>query len=233
MFDEAYMVAIGDDYEKMAELTAPRVEHFLGIKPRVLLQEDCKAGVVNFDAYTAKMSLLEKGRMNGNSVLFLDCDAVIMRGFSEKDFVPGQLNASPCRLKPGQKGYMDIAEAIYPHDVSETVNTGMLAFQRTDSFRRLFRVARRLRSQMQKSSHPYAVGDQLAFNIAMLSMPRHLLKVNRLPQQYNWQTGLKLVEPSDVRVFHFVGGAEGRPGEAADTKGKLERVRVNCERFQL
>lgn len=216
---QAYMIAIGESHQKMAELTAPRVEKCAGVEVEVITEGE---------PFELKMNLLER---TDSTVFYVDADAVMLGWDWEPFKLPGFNACLDSILNPAFPPYDDLATLFNP---DTSINTGM--FLASSNYRSLFSRARERKVELKKQKFPYLLGDQTSVNLAICE--HKSMALNVLPQKYNWpvymQVPTKQELPEGTYLVHLLGGSnhDSAP-ERTNTTEKFERIAAFCQRFPL
>ena len=215
---KTYMIAIGEQHQKMAALTAPRVEKCAGVEVELITEGE---------PFEMKMNLLER---TDSPVFYVDADAVML----DWDWTPFEWSSfNACLdsiLNPAFAPYDDLKTLFNP---DTSINTGV--FLATSEHRELFARARDLKVELKKKKFPYLLGDQTAVNLAISQSTG--LRLNVLPQGYNWPVWMDVPYrerlPAGTYLVHLLGGSTHDSTPGSDTLGKYERVAKMCQRFPL
>lgn len=154
-----YTIAIGDQYERLANLTVPLMERHMGRTVEV---------ITTGDPWTAKLSLL-----SDRDTLFIDVD-VVMLSWDAEGIRPGLLNLCPFGAPPA------IFRMAHP-SVARWYNTGV--WFATASSASLFASAREiLRSGARFDGLPSNLHEETALNLAIDDAGH---EVHALSSRYN------------------------------------------------
>lgn len=206
----AFMIAVGETHQKMAEHTLPRVEKHTGLKVELITEGE---------PFTAKLNLLERST---KAVFFVDTDAVMFDWSWEEFQLPG-FNVCFDDVSPAWAGHQHLATLFNP---ATSINTGMMLV--SQEYRGLFQEALLYRARLEQKKFPYMLGDQTALNLAISETHT---RVNILPKKYNWQTMEEHPKvPEGVYLAHLIGGTIPSPTEKPRLGWKLQRVLDLCRR---
>lgn len=202
------MVAVGEPHRRMAELTLPRAEKYLGLSIELLTEGD---------PFVLKLTLLER---TNRPVFFIDADAVV-RSWSWESFQSDSFNA--VHDYPVRTWAKELSE-FFPLD--RCINSGV--WLASKKHRDVFLHALKLMNT-EFAGYQLQLGDQTALNRAL-----HLagMELNLLPIEYNYQLppymALESV-PADAKVVHLVGDSF----DSANPEKKLDRVRKVVDAFPV
>jgi len=150
-------------------------------------------------SWSDKPIALAQGGPDGEHVLFLDTDTRVCGGLGEAFELLGAFDLAaahaPIRLDRRQPG--DVAGRV-PAAFPE-LNTGVIAFRRSEAVEDLFDRWRRLHLEILGSRDPGALGDQAAFRIALF---RSGLRFSVLTPEYNCRFTFPTYLHGPVRILH-------------------------------
>lgn len=205
------MIAVGDVYREISNITAPRAERVLDCPVRLFTETE-------LDPKLLKLELFQ--HVDTEHVLMLDCD-IVLHAWDWSPFRSDAFNAVHCQNIQNYPPIWNALRAVIPEPVP-LFNTGLWLAPR--GIEPVFSLAKHYLFD-QLLNFPLNFAEETPTNLAL---HRTEFAVNILPERYNRCQHLDLSpytpDAKDVFGMHLLSGTPEQ---------KLERIRTYCERFPL